>query len=316
MSLYQDVRPQTFDEVFGNKAIVQALKKMVKMSPEKRPHAYLFHGKSGTGKTTLARIFAREIGCSGVDLHELNGSDHRGIDDARRVIEQSASCPIASDSRVFIWDECHKMTADAQNAILKIIEDSPPHAYFIFCSTEPEKILKTIRNRCICLQTESLSDSDMTALLDKVLDDIERDVEDEVFESIIITAEGSPRQALTLLELVLSIDASDTESKLSVIERARAEYQVIDLCRILIKGGQTWKKVVECYKGIDAEPEQIRRAILGYCKAILLGNSNMRTMNRAALLISYLEGNTFDLGEPKLVKDLFEFVTTVDGGRK
>jgi len=301
MALYNDMRPKTFDEVIGNSAVIKALKKFVKLSPDKRPHTYMFSGGTGCGKTTLARILANEFECSSIDLVELNAANTRGIDTVREVVENAFLLPMCGKSRVYIWDESHQLTSAAQQSLLKVIEDVPIHSYFIFCTTDPNRIIPTIRNRCSTFQVELLSDENMEELLETTLEKINKELSDNIFFSIIDCAEGCPREALVLLETVLSVD--DEREQASLLQKALIEHETIELCRALIKK-ESWNVVAEIYRGLpDAEPEMVRRAILGYMKSVLLkGGRN----DNAAFIIGVMEEDTFSGGEPQLIRMLYD----------
>ena len=137
--LYKKHRPKTLARVVGNKSTVEALRSM--LEARTLPHTLLFHGPSGTGKTTLARIVKNELGCLPTDFHEHNSSDFRGIDFIREL-RSKVNLAAAGPCRVWIIDECHQLTRDAQNAALKILEDTPSHVYFFLCTTDPQKLIK------------------------------------------------------------------------------------------------------------------------------------------------------------------------------
>lgn len=298
--LYQKLRPRDFDMVLGNAGIISSLKRMLKS--DDMPHAFLFYGNSGCGKTTLARILADKVGCKGADLEELNGADQRGIDDVRSIIDRANIFPMFGASRVFIIDEAHQQTSAAQHNLLKITEDVPKHCYFILCSTEPDKILKTIRNRCATFQVELLDDNDMTDLIDYALSEIDMDITDSVFEKLIISAEGSPRKALVLLEQILSVEKEEEQKQ--ILMKGAMEAEVIDLCRALVQG-RPWSVIARIIKGIpNPDAETIRRITLGYLKTVLL-NSDGDDASNAARAISYMEGNTYDSGMSGLVGRLY-----------
>ncbi len=300
MSLYQDLRPTSLNDLIGNKSLVKSLKKIISQSGAERPHTFLFTGERGTGKTTTARIIANELGSDGINTEELNGSDNRGIDDMRRVIQIANIAPMGGKCRVFILDEIHKLTGDAMNCLLKVLEDVPKSTYFILCSTDPDKIIKTIRSRCITYRFELLNDAEMEILLESVLVKIDKIIPDSVFFEILDCADGSPRQALVLLEQVLSLE--DEEEQLNLLKKSQIEHSVIELCRILLKGGK-WREIVVLYKGIpETEPETIRRVIIGYMKSVLLGSDN----SRAYELIRIFEKDVFNSGEAGIVKMLYE----------
>ena len=130
MSLYQKHRPQTLADVQGNRNIVTTLKGLF-ATPEKMPHTFLFHGETGCGKTTIARIVAENLGCTENNLVEIDTGQFTGIDTVRDIRKSAQFIPLGGGVRVFIIDEVHRMTKDAQNAFLKILEDTPPHIYFI-----------------------------------------------------------------------------------------------------------------------------------------------------------------------------------------
>ena len=153
--LYKRYRPRTLNGVLGNEATKSALSAYLEKGT--LPHTLLFHGPSGCGKTTLARILAKQLNCSGPDFAEINCADFRGVDTARDIMRKMIIRPL-KDCRVWLIDECHKLTNDAQNALLKALEDTPEHVYFFLCTTEHKKLLKTIRTRCTEMPVDFLSD--------------------------------------------------------------------------------------------------------------------------------------------------------------
>ena len=155
-----DHRPQTFDEVVGNKDLISVLRGMTereKKHPGKISKTLLFFGKSGCGKTTLARLFAKEVGCSDCNIIEVDVSDNRGIDAVREIKRGARYKPIiGGEKKAYILDEFQGATMDAQQAMLKVLEEPPSHAFFLLCTTAPEKLLETIRNRCKKLKVKPL----------------------------------------------------------------------------------------------------------------------------------------------------------------
>lgn len=294
MSLYLKHRPTAWKEVRGNKEVVSTLSSMVK-DRETCPHSFLLHGPTGCGKTTLARITAAELGCRGGDVKEVDSADFRGIDTVREIRKQSQFIPLEGDCRVWIVDECHKMTNDAQNALLKILEDTPQHVYFILCTTEPQKLLKTIRGRCIELQVSPLSDSLMRRLLISIARKEDQEVEEEVIVQIIQDSTGLVRNAIQILDQVLRVEP---EQRIETAKRAAEQVsESIELCRALIKGAG-WTEVRKILTGLkDEDPEGIRRVLLGYSKSVLLNKED----NRAALIIEELYEPLYNIGFPGLV---------------
>lgn len=266
MSLYHRYRPTTFDEVTGNEDLIASLKGT--LLQEDPPHAILFSGPTGCGKTTLSRIVASELGCKGSDFQELDSASYRGIDDIREIRKQSMYMPVEGKCRVWLLDECHKLSNDAMNALLKALEDTPPHVFYILATTDPQKLLPTIRGRCAKFNVSLLNENQLYRLLRKVCRSEEVSIEKEILEQIAQDSEGHPRNALQILEQVMSVDP---EKRLAVAKKtAEKQSQTIELCRALI-GGAPWKKVAGILSGLkDEDPESIRRAILGYCNSILL----------------------------------------------
>ena len=129
MELYRKYRPNALDEMVGNEATIKSLKKEL----ENGSHTFLMTGPAGCGKTTLARIMAKEVGAGPLSIHEINSAENRGIDTAREVMEQMRFNPSDGNAIVWIFDECHQWLAPVQNAFLKALEDTPAHCYFFLC---------------------------------------------------------------------------------------------------------------------------------------------------------------------------------------
>ena len=158
MELYRKYRPQTEDEMVGNESAIKAVKKEL----ENGSHVFLFTGNAGCGKTTMARIIAKEVGAGDLSIREINSAENRGIDTARDILEQMQYMPSDGDALVWIFDECHKWTNDMQNAMLKPLEDTPDHVYFFLCTTDPQKLIKPLVTRCSVVAMKPLNDEEMT----------------------------------------------------------------------------------------------------------------------------------------------------------
>lgn len=145
-ALYRKYRPESFDDVLGQDHIVKVLRGSLELGNVS--HAYLFFGSRGTGKTSIARIIARELGTSANDLYEIDAASNRGIDDIRELRESVRTLPFDSGYKVYIIDEVHMLTKEAFNALLKTLEEPPAHVIFILATTELDKVPETIVSRC------------------------------------------------------------------------------------------------------------------------------------------------------------------------
>jgi len=283
--LYLKYRPQSLDEIMGNTELVEALKNQLH-GDAPMPRAILMHGETGCGKTTIGRIIAKELGAKGADLREIDASDFRGIDTIRDIRKQSAYMPLESSCRVWIMDETHGLGRDAQNALLKSLEDTPKHVYYILCTTDPQKLLPTIRGRCAQFKVEPLTDRDMKRLLHRIAKSENEIITKEVYDQIIQDSMGHSRNALQILSQVLAVGE---DKRLEVSKRtAETQSKTIELCRALVNG-DSWKKISDILKGLKNEdPEQIRRAVLGYCQSVLLNNGSQND-GIAAIMEEFIE---------------------------
>jgi len=289
--LHLTFRPNAWPEIIGNADTVEYLKRAVE-NPQ-RPHAYLFHGPTGCGKTTLARIFAAEIGCSGSDLAEVDVGDYRGIDSIREIRQAMKLSPLVSACRIWILDECHRLTPDAQSALLKALEEAPRHVYFMLATTEPKKLLSAIQNRCTPCVVKPLNGVEMNKLLLRVYRRADRaaTIDRDALEHISFISDGCPRQGLVLLEKHIANPQAPIEALTSV------DKEIVDLCRALIKR-QSWNTVRKLLLELRSQdPEDIRRAVLGYASAVLMKGDNPQ----ALLLLDVFKESFYDSGWPKVV---------------
>lgn len=283
-SLHTEFRPQTFDEVLGQTAVVRSLKRAVK---DKRAHAFLFVGPAGTGKTTLARIAARELTGGGThNVYEYDAVSKSGADDMRALVAQLAYRSIGdSPVKFVIIDEAHRLSPTAWDVLLKPTEEPSPHVYFAFCTTVLGKIPKAIITRCLRYDLKGVGEEDIGALLIRVVDDKKLGISDEIIEAIVDESAGSPRQALVFLETC--VGAKSVQEARSLIRSAGQQKEVIDLARWLVGGkGLNWKDACKLVKGIEGtEPETIRILLTNYFAAVLVNTQKDDVARRLLMLI-------------------------------
>src|SRR3990172_1122903 len=243
----------------------------------------------------------------------------RGIDTAREIIMACQYEPLYGDVKVIILNECHKSTNEFQNAMLEILEEPPKSVFFILCTTEPEKLLKTIKTRATTFNVTPLRKHDMINLINWVLDSEKVEITEKVKSSILFSADGCARKALVILDQI--IDISNEEKQIEAIaENTPEETLVIELCRKIITRedalGNKGKDLSVMLKGMDQDAEGIRRAILGYLSAVLLnttqsgkGKGASKVIEdegrRIATIMAEFSNNYFYSGKAGLVTSCF-----------
>lgn len=301
MPLHLKYRPSKLEEVVGNDAVKMSLKSL--MENKERPHAYLFAGPTGSGKTTLGRIVATMLGCDPGDFAEFNTANTRGIDTIRDIAQSTHYSAMYGKVKVYLLDEAHQLLSASSNALLKVIEEPPPHVYFILCTTDPEKLLPTIRNRCSTFQVASLTDVQMKKLIDHVLKKEKiTDFSEKVVKEIIRVSDGCPRQALVVLDSVLDI-VDEKKALEAVCVTSPDEAEVIEICRGIMNR-ESWKTMKGKVKAVLAktEPEKLRYAILGYFNSVVLSKDQP---DREAEIIDLFSENTYNTGKAGISNMVF-----------
>lgn len=269
--LHVKYRPTTLKQVYGQKQIVESLQGVLNSST--RPHSFLFTGPSGTGKTTLARILASEFGCLPSNIIETDAATNTGIDAMREVTSTLRFQGFGQNpGKMIILDEAHGLSKQAFQSILKVIEEPPPHVYFALCTTDPGKIPETIQTRCLTYALKSLRYDDIMDLLEMVAEEetLVLAAQNGYLELVARACEGSPRKALVMLAMVANCRNADEAAEL--LESPLDNAEIIDLCRMLVKGDLTWPKVATTLKALNELPaESIRIVVVNYLNSCLLG---------------------------------------------
>ena len=230
-ALYRTYRPSTFEEVAGQKHIVQTLQNA--LATNKIAHAYLFCGPRGTGKTSMAKLLAKALNCeegighqcnhcsnclavtdgSHPDVIEIDAASNNGVDEVRDLIEKVKYSPIKGRYKVYIIDEVHMMTSGAFNALLKTLEEPPAHVIFILATTEAHKVLPTIVSRCQSYDFTKVDDADIIARLKTIFAKENITYEDKALESVAALADGGVRDALSIADQVIAYSGSNIKEK-------------------------------------------------------------------------------------------------------
>jgi DNA polymerase III subunit gamma/tau len=280
IALHQKYRPKTLAELVGQPYVQTALTNAInrmQIAP-----AYLFTGSRGTGKTSTARIFAKSLNClsfdgatdepcgtcqscrsietsNSLDVSEIDAASNNGVDDARALIERSSLAPVQGRYRIFILDEAHQLTTQSQNALLKCIEEPPPHVVFILCTTEVHKVLPTIVSRCQVFHFRALSMQTIAQHLQEIADAEAIAVSNDALVAIARLAEGSLRDALQhlgqvsllgeavtanhVIEMTGGVTATDLLPVLDAIA-TNDTFQLLKLARTLVDSGKTPKLIL------------------------------------------------------------------------
>ena len=300
MELYKKYRPKKLKQMIGQSSSVKVLTTYIRK--KKVPHAILFSGPSGCGKTTFARILRKEIKCSKFDFTEKNC---RKIEEIRQIRTRMNQAPIGGKTRVWLLDEAHQLTGDAQNEFLKMLEDTPKHVYFMLATTDPQKLKKTIRTRCTEIVVRTLVKKSMLRLLKDVCDKEKRKMPKDVIDEIIENSDGSARKALVLLDQV--IELSNEEDMMEAIKVTTAEIQGIAIARALFNPRTSWSDMAKILKETtNEEPEQIRWMVLGYAKTILLAGGKLPS--EAYIVIEAFRDHFYDSKHAGLAAACWEVI--------
>jgi len=311
MELYKKYRPKSFKRVIG-----QNLSHLQKMMEEGHVPSFLFFsGPSGCGKTTIARIVARQLGCSSSDFYEINAAEKTGIDGVREIKSMlHRSTSLSGTVRVYLIDECHKLSSAAQSALLKMLEDTPKGSYFMLATTEPGKLISTIRTRGTEVRVKSLTDADTSKLLKVVSSRESFKLSNAVATKITEHANGSARKALVLLDQVYLLKTE--EEQLNAVTCVPEEETAFKIAQMLMRPSTKWKTIADFLKRDEIKKggniEGIRHLILSYASTVCLSSGGGPHVSRAYLIMDTFREPFFHIGFPGLVMGCYEVVAGVD----
>ncbi len=254
LAFYRTFRPTSFDTVVRQEHVVRILKNQIESG--KVGHAYLFCGPRGTGKTTLAKIFARAINCESpvngspcgkcptckalsgsgsLDISEIDAASNNGVDEMRDLREKVQYPPVAGKYKVYIIDEVHMLTQSAFNAVLKTLEEPPRHAVFILATTEPQKIPATILSRCMRFDFKLIPQKDLEELIKNVLTKTGKEFENEAVSAIARAGAGSARDSLSIADMCASYSTGKlTYNDVSAVLGSADFIKIAEICRYIL----------------------------------------------------------------------------------
>ncbi|MFH1584628.1 MAG: DNA polymerase III subunit gamma/tau [Patescibacteria group bacterium] len=297
VALYRKYRPRTFSELVGQEHVVQTLKNAVQGNQVS--HAYLFSGPRGCGKTTMARVLAKAVNCKSskngepcnacasceeiarggaIDLIEIDAASNRGIQEIRDLKEAIKFAPSFLPYKVFVIDEAHQLTKDAANALLKILEEPPSHALFILATTELHKMIPTIASRCQRFDFRKLRVQEIAAQLENIAKQEEVKVEKHVLELLSKQSEGSLRDAIGLLDKILTfhtnpgiIGADEVQQLLGIVD-TEVLFEFVNS----LKEKKAAEAVAMLHENLEKgmDPHEFTKGLLQYLRHLLVASIN------------------------------------------
>lgn len=274
--LYRKYRPQSFNEVVGQSHITTVLQNA--LAQNRVAHAYLFSGPRGTGKTTIARILAHEVGASPEDTIEIDAASSRGIDEARALREAVHFLPLRSPKKVYIIDEVHMLTKEAFNALLKTLEEPPLHVIFILATTEPHKVLDTIISRTQHFAFRKIALGDIVKELTRIAKIEKMSIDDAAIKLLAFFADGGLRDAENLLLQASSLGEKQiSEQDVRLMLGAPAEESLHQIIRAAAEGN-----VVNTLKSFDEmmghgfDPAVVGRLLIRSLRALYFATLDER----------------------------------------
>lgn len=314
-------RPKQFDELVGQEHIVRTLKNAIE--GDRIAHAYLFVGPRGTGKTTTARIFAKALNAEGgpqvrpddntpisraimngscMDVIEIDGASNNGVDDIRDLREECQYAPTEGNYKIYIIDEVHMLSNNAWNALLKTLEEPPPHVKFIFATTEAHKVLATVVSRCQRFEFRPISDELIVGKLGAIAQAEAIEIEPVALQSIARMADGGMRDAQSILDQLISFCGNNiTEANVLDVYGLASEQSIQDMASAMARGD--YAAMVSQVEAWADGGRDLYRVLM-----------DLQTYVRAALLDAIKKGQTAKLGTPMSAEALMRMLDALHAG--
>lgn len=277
--LNEKYRPSEFSQIVGqDKAMLKSLADTVEQC---KSHCFLFSGPSGCGKTTAARIVAHKLETSNTSLHEIDAASTNSVEEMRGLVETMRHTGLGGENRVAILDECHMLSSQARQVLLKPMEDAIPTSFWILCTTDLKKVLPTIMTRASHYEFKSINMLDLYKLIERIAVGENITITHNIINAITHKAEGSARKAVVLLSQI-SAQSEDEAGIIKFIQNdaGQGTKAVLDLCRFLINSNPSFEQVVPLIKEITTDGntyEGAASAIAGYASAVLMNNPTSQT---------------------------------------
>jgi DNA polymerase III gamma/tau subunit len=275
--------------------------------PKTFPALILLQGPSGCGKTTLSRIIGDDLCSSDNDFIQMNISNTRGIGDARGIIDMVGMTSLGGGFTVIVLNECHNATTDFQNAMLEVLEEPPPNTCFVMCTTEPEKLILTIRSRATILPVRKLSLSELEGLAKKVIKRTDMNTpKPRIFSKLLMASQGSPRQLLIILNAIQHMKRDEINDYLEG-NFAEDNAQISEICQAILQQ-RSYKEIMMLVSKLKMPVEDTRRGINNYMGKVLSNKPNPI----AAKTINNLFDSLWAVGKAGLIVSIYNIVKEDD----